>query len=147
MFTPNLINKPPFSIKMEIINKIFTTISQKVEIPQRGILNIVFVDESHIRELNKNYRKIDKETDVLSFHYFDNFGSLKSDDTAWEIILCESKIILQWIEYWLWSEKEFYKLVIHSILHILWFDHELDEDYKAMNNLENMIWKEIFVLN
>jgi probable rRNA maturation factor len=90
---------------------------------------------------------MDSVTDVLSFHYFDDFSDLKSDETAWEIILCESKIITQWEEYSLWSEKEFYKLVIHSILHIIWYDHEEEDDYKVMNELENMIWKEIFVLN
>lgn len=147
MFTYSLVNTPSFSIKQDFINKIFTTISEKIEIPQSWVLNIVFVNEDYIRELNKIYRKIDKETDVLSFHYFSDFSGLELNDIAWEIILCESKIISQWEEYWLWSEKEFYKLVIHSILHVLWFDHELDDDYKAMNDLENIIWKEIFVLN
>jgi probable rRNA maturation factor len=147
MFTPNLINSPSFIVNKDIINKVFKTIWQKIKIPQNWVLNIVFVDENHIKELNNNYRKINKETDVLSSHYFEDFSKIKNEDTAWEIILCENKIISQWIEYLLWSEKEFYKLIIHSVLHILWFDHEEDNDYKTMSELENIIWKEIFVLN
>jgi probable rRNA maturation factor len=47
-------------------------------------------------------------------------------------------------EYGLWEEKEFYKLVIHSTLHILWYDHETDEDYEVMKPLEDKIAKEVF---
>ena len=38
------------------------------------ILNIVFVDQNHIKELNGKYRKKDNVTDVLSFHYYDDFS-------------------------------------------------------------------------
>jgi probable rRNA maturation factor len=82
MFTPNLINTPSFDVKNEILNIIFTLISQKIDIHQNGILNIVFVNDAHIKELNKNYRNMDSVTDVLSFHYFDDFSDLKSDETA-----------------------------------------------------------------
>lgn len=143
MFKYNIISKPNFTINTDILDKIFNKVSEKVEISQKWELNIVFVKDEEIRELNKNYRQIDKVTDVLSFHYFDNFSYCKNNEIVWEIILCESKIFSQWVEFWLWEEKEFYKLVIHSILHILWFDHENDEDYDEMNNYEEIIWEEI----
>jgi probable rRNA maturation factor len=66
---------------------------------------------------------------------------LSKKDIAWELIFSEAKIVLQWEEYWLWSEKEFYKLLIHSILHILGYDHEKESDYKVMQALENEIWQ------
>jgi rRNA maturation RNase YbeY len=59
----------------------------------------VFVDDDSIQKLNNNYRQIDSVTDVLSFHYFDNFSELLPDDIAGEIILSENKIISQAIEY------------------------------------------------
>jgi probable rRNA maturation factor len=59
------------------------------------------------------------------------------------LIFSESKIVSQWKEYGLWTEKEFYKLLIHSILHILGYDHEEDDDYKKMQELEDIIWKNI----
>jgi ssRNA-specific RNase YbeY (16S rRNA maturation enzyme) len=42
----------------------------------------VFLDDDSIQNLNKNYRNIDKITDVLSFHYFDDFRNLSEDDIA-----------------------------------------------------------------
>jgi rRNA maturation RNase YbeY len=49
--------------------------------------------------LNNNYRKKNKETDVLSFHYFEDFSTLKKDEIAGEIILCEEIIEKQGLEY------------------------------------------------
>lgn len=144
MFRYNIIEKPSFDINEKIIDTIFNIIWNIVNIPQKWTLNIVFLDDDSIQNLNKIYRNIDKTTDVLSFHYFDNFNNLKKDDIAWEMVFNENKILTQAIEYWLWNEKEFYKLIIHSILHILWYDHELDNEYEIMQALEDKIWLEVF---
>lgn len=144
MFSYILISKPSFDIKEKYIDNIFESISNNIQKIQKGTLNIVFLDDDSIQNLNTKYRNIDKTTDVLSFHYFDDFSELKKEDTAWEIILSETKIISQGKEYWLWSEWEFYKLIIHSVLHILWYDHENDEDYIEMKKLEEKIHKEVF---
>ncbi len=144
MFNYNLINTPSFDINKKTIDSMVIVISKIVWKTQKWTLNIVFVDDDSIKNLNKQYRKIDKVTDVLSFAYFDNFENLDDEETAWEIVLSEEKIITQAKEYGLWKEKEFYKLVIHSILHILWYDHEKENDYKIMQDLENKIWEQIF---
>ncbi len=144
MFKYNILEKPSFNINEKFIDSILENIWNIIQIPQKWTLNIVFLDDNSIQNLNKKYRNIDKTTDVLSFHYFNDFSNLNDDDVSWEIILSESKIISQWIEYWLWNEKEFYKLIIHSVLHILWYDHELDNEYKIMQALEDKIWVEVF---
>jgi len=144
MFNYNLLEKPNFTINTKTIDTIFEKISNIVEKKQNWTLNIVFLDPDSIQNLNNNYRWINKTTDVLSFHYYDDFSNLQQEDIAWEIILSEEKIISQGKEYWLWEEKEFYKLLIHSILHILWYDHEEDNDYKIMSKLEKTIWQEVF---
>jgi len=131
MFTFEIINPPKsFIIKKNIISKIIKKISDIEKYNFFWNLNIVFVSNTEIKKLNKNYRKIDKITDVL--------------EIAWEIILSEEKIIEQGKEYKLWSELEFYKLIIHSILHILWYDHESDNDYKIMKEKEDIVWNSIF---
>jgi rRNA maturation RNase YbeY len=58
--------------------------------------------------------------------------------------MSENKITLQAKKFLLWEEKEFYKLLIHSVLHILWYDHETQNDYKTMQTIEDQIWKEVF---
>lgn len=146
MFQYNLINKPSFKVNKKHIDNIFESIDNIENSDQYGTINLVFLDDDSIQNLNKNYRKIDKTTDVLSFHYFEEFSDLKSDDIAWEIVMSEQKIISQWKDYWLWEEFEFYKLLIHSIYHILGYDHENDEDYEIMKELEEKtyeitIWK------
>lgn len=144
MFSYEIINKASFKFETKTIDTILKTICDLVEKKQNWTLNIVFLDDESIKNLNKKYRSIDKETDVLSFHYFEDFDKLKKDDIAWEIIMSEKKIIEQWEKYGLWSKGEFYKLIIHSVLHILWFDHEEDIDYKIMNKFENEIWNKVF---
>lgn len=144
MFKYNLVDKPSFYINEKVIDNIFYIIWNIVNIIQKWTLNIVFLDDDSIKKLNKNYRNIDKTTDVLSFHYFEDFSKLLDDDIAWEIILSETKIKDQAIEYWLGNENEFYKLIIHSTLHIIWYDHELDNEYEIMQALEDKIWLEVF---
>lgn len=144
MFKYNLTSLPKFKVNSTTLDNITSIVSKVVKKSQKWTLNIVFLDPFSIQKLNNNYRKINKTTDVLSFHYFDDFSSLNNDDIAWEIILSEEKIIAQAKEYWLWEEKEFYKLIIHSTLHILWFDHELDNEYKIMQEIEEKIWQELF---
>lgn len=141
MFNYNIINKPKFEINNTNIDNIFKNIDNIVNKKQNWTLNIVFLDNDSIQKLNKQYRNIDKSTDVLSFHYFDDFSEIETDEISWEIILSEEKIQKQAKEYWLWDEWEFYKLLIHSILHILWYDHEEDKDYNIMQDLENKIYE------
>ncbi|MDD2871847.1 MAG: rRNA maturation RNase YbeY [Candidatus Gracilibacteria bacterium] len=144
MFKYEITPVPEIKIDKKIVDKIFKTVSKNIEKTQKGTLNIVFLDDESIKNLNKNYRNIDKTTDVLSFHYFDDFSLLKNTDTAGEIVMSIEKIITQGKDYGLGTEKEFYKLLIHSILHIIGYDHELDDEYKIMQKLEDTIWKELF---
>ena len=144
MFSYNIIDKPNIDLNNKIIDNIFEKISNKIDKIQKWTLNIVFVDSDSIKKLNKDYRKIDKVTDVLSFHYFESFEDLKNNDIAWEIILNYDKILEQAKEFNLTPEQEFYKLLIHSILHILWYDHEDDINYNIMSTFEKRIWTSLF---
>ena len=144
MFQFHFINTPNFTINTNHVGKIFAVFKKEVSIIQNWQVNIIFVDAEAIQNLNKTYRNKDTLTDVLSFHYFDNYNNLSENDIAGELIFCEEKITSQWKEYGLWEEFEFYKLLIHSLLHILWYDHEKDDEYEIMQNLENIIAYEVF---
>lgn len=144
MFQPQYISLPSFDIDTSIVENIFSTIAKQCSLPQNGVVTIVFVDDATIQNLNHTYRQKDSVTDVLSFHYFDDFSELSSEDIAGELIFCESKILSQAQEYGLGNQKEFYKLLIHSILHLLGYDHEEEADYEVMQKLEDQIALEIF---
>lgn len=145
MFSYKIINKPKdFKINKTIVESIFFHISENIKKPQNWILNLIFLDDEEIKILNRQYRDKDYSTDVLSFHYFEDFSNLSKKEIAGEIILSESKIRSQSQIYQNTKEEEFYKLLIHSILHILGFDHETDKDFEAMNLEEQEIINLIF---
>lgn len=142
MFIPSLLNSPDsFTPRPELTRTIFRAISEQVDIPQYGTVNIAFLDDEEIRELNKTHRGIDRTTDVLSFHYFEDFSGLKTEEISGEIIMSEAKILSQAEEYGNTSEAEFAKLLIHSTLHLLGYDHEDDLEYEEMRVEERSIEK------
>ncbi len=145
MFHYTLINIPKtIDIETHIIDTIFSKIASEEIEPHIGTLNIVCMSDDAIQNLNNTYRQKNTSTDVLSFHYFDDFSNLSQETIAWEIILSESKILGQWKEYWLWSTHECYKLIIHSIFHILGYDHIQDDEYLVMKEKEEKIWNQVF---
>ena len=121
------------------IDTISQSIEKEVPIAQNGVLNIAFLPDEELQKLNNSYRWIDSTTDVLSFHYFEDFSGLSEDEVAGEIILSESKILSQSKEYGHTAEKEAYILILHGILHILGFDHETDEEYEEMRKHEEKL--------
>ena len=95
MFNYTLVNQPKFEFKEDVLKNIFKKVEKFVKKPQSGNINIVFLNNEEIRDLNKKYRWIDKSTDVLSFHYYQNFQNFEKYDTVWEVILSEQKILSQ----------------------------------------------------
>lgn len=137
MFSCQLLSHPEsFHIENIRISEICSYIASNVDVPQSGILNIAFLSDEEIRVLNHQYRWIDSTTDVLSFHYFDDFSALWEDEIAWEIIMSESRIVSQAQEHEHSEREEFETLLIHGILHILGYDHEEDDEYETMWKIE-----------
>lgn len=96
-------------------------------------VSVTFTDNEKIHELNKEYRNVDRPTDVLSFPLFDDdFG----DDEAialGDVVLSLEKADAQAKEYGHSFERECAFLVVHSVLHLLGYDHETSaEDEKDM---------------
>lgn len=100
MFSFQLLNNPAsFSLDESRISDILFRISKVVELPQNGILNIAFLSDDEIRVLNHQYRSIDNTTDVLSFHYYEDFSDIETDVIVGEIILSEARILSQAIDH------------------------------------------------
>jgi len=144
MFSLQIVQKPDFFLSQKILDDITEIISNTIDIPQNWVVNLVFLDPQSIQNLNKSYRGKDSVTDVLSFHYHDDYSKLWEEDLAGEIVFYEEKIVSQGKEYGLWTEKEFYKLVIHSVIHLLGYDHETEEEYTEMRELEDKVWEKVF---
>ena len=91
-------------------------------------VSVRFVDNEQIRELNKQYRNIDKETDVLSFSLGENRVYDINHDTAakllGDIVISVPKAVEQAEMYNHPLQREIGFLTVHSMLHLLGYDHE-----------------------
>ena len=96
-------------------------------------VSVTFTDDEGIRKLNRNFRKIDRATDVLSFPLFDFEGegdalSDELDDMLGDIVLSLERAEAQAEEYGHSFEREVAFLTVHSMLHLLGYDHETSEE-------------------
>lgn len=117
---------------------------------------IDFVSEKEIKRLNAEFREIDKVTDVLSFPSFQLKPGevLDTDDEEvsmfrqesgcihfGDMALCLKQTKRQAKEFDVSLESEIKKLVIHSMLHLMGYDHIKDEDYLVMKKEEERLDK------
>ena len=103
-------------------------------------ISISIVDNVEIRLLNREYRNIDKETDVLSFPLNDEFGDIPM---LGDIIISGEKALEQSIEYGHSLIREMAYLTVHSMFHLMGYDHMVDEDKAIMRNKEKKVMNNI----
>ena len=94
--------------------------------------NIIIVDNNKIRELNRDYRKIDRETDVISFALEDNMTIKLDHRILGDIYISIDKARLQAVEYNHSLLRELAFLSIHGLLHLLGYDHMSSDEEKIM---------------
>ena len=105
--------------------------------------SIVFVDNEKIQYLNKNYRNIDKITDVISFAFEDNQKVVYNNVRfLGEIFICIPRMLEQAQDYGHSRERELAFLTVHGLLHLLGYDHMNLEDEKVMFELQEKILNE-----
>ena len=104
--------------------------------------NIIVVDNNYIHELNKNYRGIDRETDVISFALEDDKTFTLEERILGDIYISIDKVYSQALEYGHSNLREFCFLAVHGMLHLLGYDHMNESDEKVMFELQDKILKE-----
>jgi len=109
-------------------------------------VSIVLTDDATIRELNKNWRKIDKATNVLSFPAA-NLKKLAQSPLLGDIILSYETLAREAGEESKSIEDHYSHLVIHGFLHLLGFDHETEADADVMEALEIKILATLKIAN
>lgn len=107
--------------------------------------NIIIVDNNYIQNLNRDYRDIDKPTDVLSFALEDvNDLEYESIRLLGDIYISIDKAFEQSEQLKHSLERELCFLSIHGFLHLLGYDHMIKEDEKIMFSLQENILDEYF---
>ena len=136
----------------------FTLNEEEVKIPCE--ISLLFVDNDEIKEINNETRNINRETDVLSFpmleyenkkvfkemykdHEFSQSDFDGDELVLGDIVLSLEKALEQSKEFNHSFERESAYLVVHSILHLLGYDHMEDEDKIIMRNREEDILKKL----
>lgn len=105
-------------------------------------VSVSFVTKEEIRQLNKIYRNVDSETDVLSFP-MDDEEDMDGVIMLGDIILSTEKIIEQAKEFGHSKERELIYLTVHSMLHLLGYDHLNDEEKEEMRNMEKEVMRRL----
>jgi len=107
------------------------------------LFNIIIVNNEEIHKINREYRGVDRETDVISF-------ALEDDDTfismevrvLGDIYISIDKAKEQAESYGHSLKRELSFLTIHGLLHLLGYDHMEEEDEKKMFSLQELILNE-----
>jgi len=108
-----------------------------------------FTTDDEIKEINNQYRHIDKETDVLSFPVYEKDDLNKVDINTevplnlGDIIVSISKVVEQSKEYGHTFKRELIYLIVHAMFHLLGYDHMNASDKKIMRTKEEIIMEEI----
>ena len=107
----------------------------------RGEVTVALVSDRQVRALNRQYRGIDKATDVLSFPCDDPCTVVGPDEpvTLGDVVIAPLVAEKQAAEYGHTVEEELNLLLVHGVLHLLGYDHEADEDAAAMQARERVL--------
>ena len=100
-------------------------------------VSLSFVDNEEIHELNRQYRGVDRATDVLSFPLLtDDFDVEIEEESLGDIVISLERALEQSEEYNHSFEREVCFLVCHSMFHLLGYDHDTEENTKDMRKRE-----------
>lgn len=123
----------------EVINHTLEVMDAK-----ESIFTIIFVTKEEIHELNKQYRGVDRVTDVISFALEDvNDVSLSDIRVLGDIYICIDRMKEQAIEYNHSETRELSFLTVHGLLHLLGYDHQTKEEEEIMFNLQRKILSDL----
>ena len=139
----DIINNSKFEVEeLNILEEYVKNITKKLEI-EKAIFNIILVDEEEIHTLNRDYRGVDRKTDVITFALEDGDG-FKNPEIRMlgDIYLCVPVAYEQAEIYGHSRIREICFLSTHGILHLLGYDHMNEEDEKEMISLQEELLSE-----
>ena len=146
--------------KQKVAEDVVSEVLKKEGCPFEVEVDILITDSEEVREYNKEYRDIDKTTDVLSFPNIDweapaDFENIDEEEIEMsinpeteltilgEICLNKDRIISQAEEYGHSVKREYAFLIAHSMLHLLGYDHMEEGEAKVMEEKQDMYLCEI----
>ena len=146
--------------KQKTAEEVTAKVLEKEGCPFELEVDILITDSEEVKEYNKEYRDIDKTTDVLSFPNFEwdnpsDFESIPEEELSMslnpetglsilgEICLNKDKIFSQAEEYGHSIKREYAFLIAHSMLHLLGYDHMEEDEAKVMEEKQKAYLEEL----
>ena len=130
--------------------------------PYEAEVNLTMTNNEGIHELNREYRQIDRPTDVLSFPMLsyeqagdfsflteeseDDFNPDSGEVMLGDIVISVDKVLEQAESYGHSPRREFAFLIVHSMLHLFGYDHMIPEEAKVMEEKQNAILHSLNIL-
>lgn len=116
--------------------------------PEDAEVSLTLVDDERIHFLNREYRGVDRPTDVLSFALQEETEDEPEildyeDSVLGDIVISIERARAQALEYGHSFEREVAYLAVHGALHLLGFDHETEEDKAEMREIEEKVMSSI----
>ena len=139
----------------KLIERVVRTCFEEENLQNTNLyLNVILTNPKNIRETNKAYRSIDKETDVLSFPMFQKEEiealinksqneSIEVEDVLGDIMISIPRVIEQAEEYGHSVERELAYMVVHGFYHVMGYDHIKEEDKVIMRPKEEYILQKL----
>lgn len=127
----------------KIVNEVFEACFKEEDLYDYKIyVSVILTNEEEIQKINKQYRNIDKATDVLSFPMFEKEEiniAKKQEEVLGDIVVCLPIVERQAVEYGHSETREFAYMLVHGFYHIMGYDHLEEEDKKQMRAKEEII--------
>ena len=137
----------------------YVTLAEKVikqcfdeeKLGEKLYINIILTNPENIRKINKEYRNIDKATDVLSFPMFEkeeikNLDNIVVEEVLGDIIISIDKVVEQAKEYEHSFEREFSYMLVHGFYHLMGYDHIEENDKVQMREKEENILEKLNIV-
>ena len=136
---------------IELVQKVLRQAFEIENIDELNLyINVILTNPENIKKANKEYRNIDKETDVLSFPMFEKYeldemlqNGNKTQDILGDIIISISRVEEQAQEYGHSFEREFAYMLIHGFYHLMGYDHMNEEEKNEMREKEEGVLKKL----
>lgn len=145
----------PFSFDYKSMAiEVVRTALESENFPFEAELSLFLVSPEEIKNINREYRRIDKVTDVLSFPLIsyqsagdfshleneeDNFNPDTGEALLGDIILCVDKVKEQAANYGHSEQREYSFLILHSMLHLFGYDHMEENEAAVMEERQRNI--------
>ena len=127
----------------ELFNEYYVKIFKELKLKGEYITDVTIVDNKAIHEINREYRKVDRPTDVISFAFYDdeNEANILGDSpkSLGQILISYERAEAQAKEYGHSLKREMSFLFVHGLLHLLGYDHMTKEDETKMFKIQDEI--------